>query len=129
MQRTTKIPIPQIVEWSDNTANDIGSEFILMKHAEGIELRKIWFSLDIDVQISCIYEIMKQVEETTRLSFPAYGSLYFQNATALLAHDHIPIDNEFCIGPHCGRMYWDCTPGEQRYYDRVSKDRGPCKFG
>ena len=98
-----------------------------MEHAEGIELRKIWFDLDIDVQITCIHHMMEQAKDASYLPFSAYGSIYFQSAVNSLAIDHVRLDDDFCIGPHCGRTYWDCTPGEQRYYDHVPEDRGPCE--
>lgn len=76
-----------------------------MEHAKGLELRTLWFDLDVDVQISYIHEIMKHVQKTSQLTFPAYGSLYFRNRVIPLGIEQIPLDAEFCLGPHCGRMY------------------------
>jgi len=128
VRRNTKLPIPKIIAWSDNDSNPVGSEYILMEHADGVELRKIWFDLDSDVQLNCIRNITSRLEDMTQLRFPAYGSLYLRGSDVTSAKEQILIDEEFCIGPHCGKTYWDCTVGEKRYYDRVAPDRGPCKW-
>ncbi|GES64414.1 phosphotransferase enzyme family protein [Aspergillus terreus] len=58
------------------------------------------------------------------LDFPAYGSLYHAENRAP-SRSQRALDNEFCIGPHCGIRYWDCTGGEGRYYDDLEPNRGP----
>lgn len=121
------MPIPKILAWNDNADNPIGCEYILMDHAEGIELRKVWFELDSNVQSHCIVEITEKLTDMTRVTFPAYGSLYLRGSPAVDLESQVPIDQEFCIGPHCGKTYWDCTAGENRNYDCRAPDRGPCK--
>lgn len=121
------MPIPKILAWNDEGNNPIGCEYILMDHADGIELRKVWFELDSTVQIDCIVKITEKLTDMTRLTFPAYGSLYLRGSLAVDLESQVSIDQEFCIGPHCGKTYWDCTPGEKRYYDREAPNRGPCE--
>ncbi|KAJ5826908.1 hypothetical protein N7447_003671 [Penicillium robsamsonii] len=36
--RNTSIPIPEILDWSDDAVNIVGSEYIIMEHAAGIPL-------------------------------------------------------------------------------------------
>ncbi|KAI2794253.1 hypothetical protein POX_a00845 [Penicillium oxalicum] len=36
LQQKTSIPIPKILDWSDDAVNSIGSEYIIMDHAAGI---------------------------------------------------------------------------------------------
>jgi hypothetical protein len=38
VQAKTSIPIPKILDWSDDAANSIGSEYIVIDHAAGIQL-------------------------------------------------------------------------------------------
>jgi len=69
--------------------------------------------------------LAKLIQSMATLPFPAYGSLYFRDAP-IEQHLKIPF-GDFCIGPHCGREYWDCTAGEARYYNGRKPNRRPCK--
>jgi hypothetical protein len=124
------MPVPNILAWSDNADNPVGCEYVIMDHAEGIELRQLWFQLDSTVQLDCIVKITDKLPDmTTRLEFPpAYGSLYMRNSSAMESEKHISIDGDFCVGPSCSKTYWDCAAGEIRYYDHVAPDRGPCEL-
>jgi hypothetical protein len=124
---SAKMPGPNVLAWSDDAHNPIGCEYIIMDHADGVELRKLWFQLDCTVQIKCIVSIADKIVDMARLEFPAYGSLYMRNSSAVDSADHILIDQDFCIGPSCDKTYWDCTVGKGRYHGDVSPDRGPCK--
>ncbi|KAL1297522.1 hypothetical protein AAFC00_005038 [Neodothiora populina] len=125
MRRKANIPGPKILAWSDDANNPIGCEYILMDFAAGVELRRIWFELDSTVQIDCIVKITEKLADMARLAFPAYGSLYLRSSSAMDSESLVPIDEEFCIGPICNKTYWDCTAGENRYYEHVAADRGP----
>jgi hypothetical protein len=98
-----------------------------MDHAEGTELRQLWFEMGHHEQIKCIESIADKIADMVRLEFPAYGSLYMKNSSAMDSETHIPIDRDFCIGPSCTPTYWDCVVEESRYYDHVAPGRGPCK--
>jgi hypothetical protein len=121
------MPVPNILAWSDDADSPVGCEYVIMDHAEGIELRQLWFQLDSTVQLNCIVKITEKMADMTRLEFPAYGSLYMRNSSAVESEKHISIDEDFCVGPSCSKTYWDCAAGESRYYDHVAPDRGPCK--
>jgi len=119
----TKIPVPEVLDWSDD-ASHIGTEYILMEHALGAQLHDKWASMSPHQHMLCVKKVTFMMTEMAKLPFPAYGSLYFADA---------PIDPNlkssfvegFCIGPHCGTQYWDCNPGEARFYDERPSDRGP----
>jgi hypothetical protein len=98
-----------------------------MSHAEGIELRQLWFEMDSGVQIECIRKITEKIAEMTRLKFSAFGSLYLRDS-AVEEEGNVVVDGEFCIGPSCSKTYWDCTPGEGRWYGSEAPDHGPCKL-
>ncbi|KAJ5709857.1 hypothetical protein N7493_009449, partial [Penicillium malachiteum] len=42
LQRNTSIPIPKILDWSDDATNCIGSEYTVMEHVAGIQLHQKW---------------------------------------------------------------------------------------
>jgi len=126
-QSNTTVPIPKILDWSDNSSNAIGSQYIIMEHAVGIQLHQKWPTMSREQKIICIRAIFTNIQQIAAIKFPAYGSLYFAE---------IPIDSAskvliaqgFCIGPHCGTRYWDCSIGEARYYNSIKPNRGPCEF-
>ncbi|KAB8235854.1 kinase-like domain-containing protein [Aspergillus alliaceus] len=126
LQSRTSIPIPAILDWSNdatNANNTIGSEYIIMEHATGVQLHQKWPEMAGDQRVKCIDAIYRKMKELVDLRFPAFGSLYFAKP-----HDFggtYPLDKEFCIGPHCGTRYWDCSVGEQRYYHSVEPNQGP----
>ena len=125
VQRNTSIPIPKILDWSDDAANDIGSECIIMEHATGTPLHQKWLSMSGDQKVICIDAIYKKLREMVDITFPGYGSIYF-STEPLDSHSKIPLDGSFCLGPHCGTRYWDC--GDRRYYQRTPPNQGPCEY-
>ncbi|KAH9208983.1 kinase-like domain-containing protein [Leptodontidium sp. 2 PMI_412] len=120
----TKIPVPKVLDWSDDDNNPIGTEYIIMEHVPGVQLHDKWPSMSPHQHMLCVKKVAFIVTEMAKLPFPAYGSLYFSDA---------PIDPKskfefakgFCIGPHCGTQYWDCNAGEARSYDERPPNRGP----
>lgn len=124
VQRNTSIPIPKILDWSDDAANSVGSEYIIMEHAAGIQLQQKWPYMSGDQKVGCIDAIYKKLREMADINFPAYGSLYFSTAP-LGSFTRLPLDGGFCLGPHCGTRYWDC--GDRRYYQHTVPNQGPCE--
>ena len=127
VQSKTSIPIPKILDWSDDASNPIRSEYIIMEHAQGVSLHQRWPELDIGGQLRCIEAIYKKLVQAARLRFSGYGSLYFADTPYIAASEKLPLNQEFCIGPHCGSIYWNCNPIQPRYYHKVMPNRGPCK--
>jgi hypothetical protein len=127
VQANTDIPIPKILDWSDDASNAIGSEYIIMEHATGVQLHQKWPVMAVDQQISCIDAIYRKAKEMVDMNFSAYGSLYL-NGSPLNTASKLPLNLEFSIGPHCGARYWDCNVGEARYYQKTKPNQGPCKL-
>ena len=127
VQSNTTVPIPTILEWSDDSSNTVGSEYIIMEYAVGVQLHQKWPTMSKEQKIDCIRAIFTNIQQITALKFPAYGSLYFDNHPIDSA-SKVPLTKGFCIGPHCGTRYWDCNVGEARYYTATTPNRGPCKF-
>jgi hypothetical protein len=125
VQRNTSIPIPNILDWSDDAVNIVGSEYIIMEHAAGIPLQQKWPYMSGDQKVTCIDAIYKKLREMVDLNFSAYGSIYF-STTPLGSSSRLPLDDDFCLGPHCGTRYWAC--GEPRYYQHTTPNQGPCEF-
>lgn len=97
-----------------------------MEHAPGVQLHGKWPKLNPVQHMRCVRALAKTIKSMAALSFPAYGSIYFADAQ-LDPHTTTPL-GDFCIGPNCMREYWDCNPGESRYYQQRNLNNGPCKF-
>ncbi|KAI9708750.1 MAG: hypothetical protein M1820_003705 [Bogoriella megaspora] len=120
----TKIPIPRVLDWSDDPANPTGTEYIIMEHATGVPLHEKWNAMNELQKMLCVKSAAILVKEMAKLPFPAYGSLYFANAP-INSSSKVNLSNGFCIGPHCATRYWCLEPGEFRFYDRRKPNRGP----
>ncbi|KAI4253773.1 MAG: hypothetical protein L6R42_007457 [Xanthoria sp. 1 TBL-2021] len=100
LQSNTAVPIPKILDWSDDRSNPIGSEYIIMEHAKGVQLHQRWPTMDSVQKIQCIKAIGMKIQQIAALNFPAYGSLY--SATVKVKFPlNIPLTPGFCIGPCC----------------------------
>jgi hypothetical protein len=122
---STKIPVPKVLDWSDDSSNSIGSEYIIMEHVPGVQLHGKWSSMNPHQHMLCVKNVSFLVVEMSKLKFPAYGSLYFADAL-IDDKSKIDISEGFCIGPHYGTQYSDCNVEEQRLYDKKPPNRGPC---
>ncbi|RDW76456.1 uncharacterized protein DSM5745_06448 [Aspergillus mulundensis] len=126
LQAKTSIPIPDILDWSHDSTdsrNEIGCEYIIMEHAKGVPLRQKWQQMAGNQRVRCIDSIYRTAREMVDLEFPAYGNIYFDST--LDDVESQSLGDGFCIGPHCGARYWDCDPGDQRYYHVAKGNQGP----
>lgn len=96
-----------------------------MEHVPGVQLHEIWPRMSPHQHMLCVKKVAFIVTEMAKIPFPAYGSLYFADAP-IDAKSKIELAEGFCIGPHCGTQYWDCTAGEARFYKERPPNRGPC---
>ncbi|RAH78757.1 hypothetical protein BO86DRAFT_319887, partial [Aspergillus japonicus CBS 114.51] len=122
LQLKTNVPIPTIIDWSDDVKspdNPIGSEYIIMEHASGVPLHQIWDRMAGDQRVRCISAIFQKMKGATDLRFPSYGSIYFKDGPVQPSARQ-PLNEDFCIGPHCGSRYWPLNARQRLNY-------GPCK--
>ncbi|KAI1925858.1 hypothetical protein LOZ65_002669 [Ophidiomyces ophidiicola] len=94
LQHNTKIPIPAILDWSDDPANPIGSAYIIMEHVDGVLLQEAWADMPSDQKIKCVGAICSSVLAMSELDFPAFGSLYLSNASFLDIDSKKILDND-----------------------------------
>ncbi|KAK2764527.1 hypothetical protein FQN54_009222 [Arachnomyces sp. PD_36] len=121
----TKIPIPSVLDWSDDPTNPVGSAYIIMEHANGVPLDRAWPKMSVPQRVKCVGSICKQIMPMSKIDFPAYGSIYFSNATFLRDESTKKVDENYRIGPSCGVRYWDCDIGHTKYYHYGKPNRGP----
>ncbi|SMQ47571.1 unnamed protein product [Zymoseptoria tritici ST99CH_3D7] len=104
----TSVPVPRVLAWSSKAeSNHVGIEYIIMEHMSGVALTDVWPHMTELQHIEFIESLGAMVKELCALDFAALGSLYL-NTPDKPAPTH-PIDEEYCIGPHCGRQFWGFT--------------------
>ncbi|KAL3417373.1 hypothetical protein PVAG01_11373 [Phlyctema vagabunda] len=123
IRKHTDIPVPEVLEWNDCKTNAIGTEYIIMEHVPGIQLHKKWAEMNAVQHMRCVRALAKTIKSMAALNFSAYGSIYFAD---IQIDPELKISlGEFCLGPSCAKEYWDCMPGESRYYEQKKPNRGP----
>ncbi|KAB8346323.1 hypothetical protein FH972_023367 [Carpinus fangiana] len=120
VKQRTSIPVPDVLKWSNTRSNPVGVEYIIMSHVQGVSLMEKWPQMNGLQHIECIAALGAFTKELASLSFPAYGSLYFNDAQL---SGTTTLDNSFCIGPHCGTQFWD--PSIQDNENVPQRSRGP----
>ncbi|GFF63103.1 hypothetical protein IFM60648_00818 [Aspergillus lentulus] len=125
LQSKISVPIPKILDWSDDSSNPIGAEYIFQEHVAGVQLHQMWPKMDSEQHMLCTKMLALAMRDMASLDFPAYGSLYFSDAPLEL-HMKIPFEQGFCVGPHCNPVFWNRNPGELGLYGGPSPNCGPC---
>ncbi|KAF7542979.1 hypothetical protein G7046_g10081 [Stylonectria norvegica] len=124
VRQHTSVPVPKVLDWNDDPNNSIGTEYIIMEHVPGVQLSRLWPEMDGVQHLECVKNLSLLVKQMHNLQFPAYGSIYFEDAP-IGDSPRVKLATGFCIGPHCDNRYWPCLPGELRFYDRKQPNRGP----
>jgi aminoglycoside phosphotransferase (APT) family kinase protein len=53
------IPVPKVLAYCADATNPVGSEYILMEQAKGVQLSEIWDDMDIDDQAKVVRSIIE----------------------------------------------------------------------
>lgn len=53
------IPIPKVLGYSVDATNSVGSEYILMEEAKGVQLASVWNDMEIDDQAKIVKSIIE----------------------------------------------------------------------
>ncbi|KAH3909625.1 hypothetical protein HBH56_158950 [Parastagonospora nodorum] len=104
----TQVPVPKVLAWNSDPLNPVGSEYIIMEKAPGIQLYKVWAEMSDWDQLCVVKHLTKLEGEITEIRFPASGSLYLRESMSendkYVALDHkLDPSERFCIGPSCER--------------------------
>lgn len=97
------LPVPQILAWSDDPSNPVGSEYIIQEHVDGVGSHEHWSQMDTPQHMLCTKAL--KLHEMATLEFPAYGNIYFSDAPIEDASLKIPLEDGFCIGRYCNPLF------------------------
>ena len=117
--------MPRILDWSDDRSNPIGAEYIIMEHVTGVRLHERWPTMNGHQHMLCVKALSMMISEMAAIEFSGYGSLYFSDAP-IDTNSTLDFADGFCLGPHCGAAYWNCSTDEARIYGDRNHNRGPC---
>lgn len=126
VRQHTGVPVPKVFAWSDTSTNSVGSEYIIMEKAPGIQLFQKWNKMAELEQFELIQALARLEGELSRLSFPANGSLYLRESIS----NGIPLNREsdpsgdFCIGQSCER---DWSGEKDTTVAKSLFNSGPCR--
>lgn len=126
VQEKTSIPIPRVLDWSDDPSNSVGTEYIIMEHVHGVQLQQQWPDMTGLQRLECVLSLGNLVKQMHDLEFPAYGSIY-SNDGLVNSSKSVRLGTHFCIGPNSTSRYFPCYPTDHRFYNRIPPNRGPCK--
>ncbi|RMZ79462.1 hypothetical protein DV738_g3395, partial [Chaetothyriales sp. CBS 135597] len=129
-QRVLGTPVPRVLAWSSKAHdNPVGAEYIIMDKVPGIELERVWPSMDIKDRFALVKTIAGFQKAWTSVSFKKFGSLYYANdidnksrgseSLYVDAEGNDIKDEKFAIGPSTGRESIDNGRATIRF------DRGP----
>lgn len=63
------IPAPRVYAWSAQIDNPVGSEYIIMEEATGTMLAGVWDTLELEVQIAIMKDLVSVEKKLLSLSF------------------------------------------------------------
>ncbi|RMD44663.1 hypothetical protein DV735_g483, partial [Chaetothyriales sp. CBS 134920] len=124
IRRHTSIPVPAVLDWSDDPRNPIGTEYIIMEHATGVQLDQQWPSMTAAKQLEAVKALGHFCREMYKLQFPAFGSLYFADPPVEKS-SLIPIGDGFFVGPHWTTHEQYCLGLVDAGYSRVPPTTPP----
>ncbi len=83
--------------WSDKATNPAQTEYIIMSHGPWSSASQVCPKMHPRYHLPCVKILVDYMRQLSKLSFPAYGSLYFEDGP-LSPSEKISIGDEFCIG-------------------------------
>jgi hypothetical protein len=124
-------PVPKVFAWSSKAQeNPVGAEYIIMEKVPGIELERVWASMDIADRLAVVKAIAGFQKAWMAVPFKKFGGLYYtKDLDKRTGDDLLYVDenganvteSKFAIGPSTGRELNDNGRAS------IDFDRGPCK--
>ncbi|PGG97478.1 hypothetical protein AJ80_09697 [Polytolypa hystricis UAMH7299] len=113
--RSHDIPVPKILDYSINSENDVGSEYIIMEKVPGNPIGDSWFTLSEEQRLKVLREIVRLESKLSSIELPASGSLYYSHDLppemnrAIIRpplNSEVANRGEICVGPFVSTNWW-----------------------
>ncbi|KAK6832009.1 hypothetical protein RU639_002651 [Aspergillus parasiticus] len=95
----TAVPVPNVIAWSSDASNPIGSEYFLTEKARGRQLVEVWGDMDQLQRFKFIKNLARLEGQLASLEFTGYENLYMRHSTPQPLGESITINDEYCLGP------------------------------
>ncbi|KAI1928498.1 hypothetical protein LOZ65_001991 [Ophidiomyces ophidiicola] len=111
VQEHTSIPVPKVLGWNSDPSNNVGSEYIIMEKADGVQLYKRWGKMNGTSKLSVIEQLVELESQLASINFPMFGSLYRRDSVRNRKNFHplsmeIDPSQSYCIGPSADRLWY-----------------------
>lgn len=131
------VPIPRIYDWSAETSNPVGAEYILEEKATGKPLGNMWANLTLPSQLDIMNQIVDVEKKMAAISFQRHGCIYYETDLKSRSLDYEAFDSQdssslesatgqktqppaFVIGPSASPSFWERGKAD------MDVERGPC---
>ncbi|ORY19689.1 hypothetical protein BCR34DRAFT_551519 [Clohesyomyces aquaticus] len=125
LRKHAKFPTPGVLGYRRDASNPVGTDFILLEYARGVQLDQRWGTMTGQQKFKCILNLVQTLKDMISNEFPAYGHIYEESYAADSGLETVSINEEFCVGPHCSTSHWDGMIGNERFYHQIKPNRGP----
>lgn len=87
--RSLGVPVPRVLAWcADASDTTVGSEYIIMERAPGIELGRVWDQISSKQKDDVVQELVDIEKRMMKPFFKAYGSIFHVgDVESAVAHD------------------------------------------
>jgi aminoglycoside phosphotransferase (APT) family kinase protein len=82
----TSIPIPVVHFFEDSPSNEVGMQFLVMDHVEGVNLYRIWDDLTLEHKKDVLTQIASVLGQLANMEFKATGSITEDGFVGPLLH-------------------------------------------
>ncbi|EEP81246.1 predicted protein [Uncinocarpus reesii 1704] len=114
VKQHTSIPVPVVLSWDCDPSNKVGSEYIIMEKAPGVQLYERWADMTGESKIALVNNLVRLESQLASIQFPEFGSLFLRDLddTTMKGHSLRPLPatidptHSYCIGPSVDRSWY-----------------------
>jgi hypothetical protein len=121
--RDLGVPVPKVLTWSSDANNEVGTEYIIMERAQGIQSKEVWDSMTYLQKGKFLADLVSIEKKMLSTDVDSYGAIYYTrdipNGKPIYGNDGV---TKFSVGPSVRQSFWEHEKGAMRI------DRGPCTF-
>ncbi|OQE73376.1 hypothetical protein PENNAL_c0088G08743 [Penicillium nalgiovense] len=120
------VPVPNVLGYSPDHMNDVGTGYILLEKIDGTPLSDQWFYMDTKTRVKMMKQIVEIEKQVMSIRFPANGSLYYwrglnssERAISTSQDSDLSSPDQIVVGPTAQHEWW------YQERDLLDIDRGP----
>ncbi|KAJ5102422.1 hypothetical protein NUU61_004644 [Penicillium alfredii] len=107
----SRSPVSDVLAWSADPSNPIGSEYIVQEKCAGQQLTGVWDQVNESDRVKLIRDFAQLESSLASIELPGYGALFLRDQLPASLEQHprplIEVDDTYCLGP----IYHGSWPG------------------